>query len=77
MQLQKASLYDWRTKIAALPGQFDSALVEATLISAPQAVSFSLPKGTISNQTDIDNYIIRVKKELEDLLKQSSSIILK
>jgi len=29
MQLQKASLYTWDTKIAALPGQFQSALEDA------------------------------------------------
>lgn len=76
-QLQKASLYDWRTKIAALPGQFNSALEEATLISAPQAISFSLPRGTISNQNDIDKYVAQVKKALEEIIKNSSSIILK
>jgi hypothetical protein len=76
-QLQKLSFVNWKTKIAALSGQFQSALEEAILLSAPQAISFSLPRGTISNQADIDTYIAKVKKELEDLLKQSSSIILK
>jgi len=36
-----------------------------------------LPRGTISNQKDIDSYVAKVKKELEDLLQKSSSIILK
>lgn len=76
-QLQKLSFVNWKTKIAALSGQFQSALEEAILLSAPQAVSFSLPRGTISNQADIDTYVSKVKKQLEDLLKQSSSIILK
>jgi hypothetical protein len=76
-QLQKLSFVNWKTKIAALSGQFQSALEEAILLSAPQAVSFSLPRGTISNQTDIDTYVAKVKKELETLLQQSSSIILK
>jgi hypothetical protein len=76
-QLQKLSFVNWKTKIAALSGQFQSALEEAILLSAPQAVSFSLPRGTISNQADIDVYVAKVKKELEDLLKESSSIILK
>lgn len=76
-QLQKLSFVNWKTKIAALSGQFQSALEEAIVLSAPQAISFSLPRGTISNQADIDTYIAKVKKELEDLLQQSSSIILK
>jgi hypothetical protein len=76
-QLQKASLYTWDTKIAALPGQFQSALEDAILLSAPQAKTYSLPRKTISTQTEIDSYVAELKTELETLLKESSSIILK
>lgn len=76
-QLQKASLYVWDTKIAALSGQFESALDDAIVLSAPKATTFSLPKCTILNQADIDTYITELKTELEELLKNSSSIILK
>lgn len=76
-QLQKASLYTWDTKIAALPGQFQSALEDAILLSAPQAKTYSLPRKTISNQAEIDRYVVELKTELETLLKVSSSIILK
>jgi hypothetical protein len=76
-QLQKASLYIWDTKIAALPGQFQSALDDAILLSAPQAKTYSLPRKTISNQAEIDAYVAGLKTELETLLKESSSIILK
>jgi hypothetical protein len=75
--LQKASLYTWETKIAALPGQFQAAREEAIALLAPQATNYSLPKTTISNQQDIENYIAELKSELEELLKTSSSIILK
>ena len=76
-QLQKASLYSWDTKIAALPGQFQSAVDEAIVITAPKAATFSLPRTTINNQADIDVYITELKTELENLLKDSTSIILK
>lgn len=76
-ELQKLSFTNWKTKIAALTSQFQSAIEEAVQLTAPQAVSFSLPRGTISNAADIEEYLNRVKKELEDLLKQTSSIILK
>jgi hypothetical protein len=76
-QLQKESLYTWNTKIAALPGQFQAAIDEAIQLSAPQAHAFSLPRTTINNQADIDSYIKALKDELEELLKNSSSIILK
>jgi hypothetical protein len=76
-QLLKASLYVWDTKISALSGQFESALDDAIVLSAPKATTFSLPKRTISNQADVDTYIAELKSELEELLKNSSSIILK
>jgi hypothetical protein len=77
LQLQKASLYTWDTKIAALRGQFQSALEEAIVLSAPQAKTYSVPRLTIRNQADIDSYVADLKSELESLLKDSSSIILK
>jgi len=60
-----------------LSGQFESALDDAIASSAPKATTFSLPKRTILNQADIDTYIAELKTELEELLKNSSSIILK
>ena len=78
IQLQKASLYQWDTKMAALAGQFQSAIEDAILLSAPQAKSYALPRRTIKNQADIESYITTLKSELEELLKNnSSSIILK
>jgi len=77
IQLQKASLYTWDTKIAALPGQFQSALEDAILLSAPQAKTYSLPRKTISSQAEIDSYVAELKTKLETLLAASSSIILK
>jgi hypothetical protein len=77
LNLQKASLEAWQTKIAALPGQFQAAIDEAVKILAPQAKTYELPKRTLSNQADIDKYISEIKKELENLLKESASIILK
>ena len=77
LELQKSPLYNWDTKIAALSSQFQAAREEAIKLLAPQATTFSLPKVTITNQADIDNYITDLKTELEELLKKSSSIILK
>lgn len=76
-ELQKASLYNWDTKIAALSGQFQSALDEAITLSAPQAKTFNLPRKTIANQADIDAYLANLRTELEALLKEASVLILK
>jgi hypothetical protein len=77
LNLQKASLETWQTKIAALPGQFQAAIEDAIKLLAPQAKTYNLPRKTISNKADIEAYIAEIKKELENLLKDSSSIILK
>jgi hypothetical protein len=76
-QLQRISLDNWKTKISALQGQFDAALNEAIELTAPKAKSFYLPKGTINNQADLEKYLADLKSELESLLQNSSSIILK
>lgn len=76
-QLQRESLTNWQTKIAALAGQFQSAIDEAIELAAPQAQTFSMPRTTIASQSDIDSYIATLKNQLEDLLKNASSIILK
>lgn len=75
--LNKASLYGWDTKIAALPRQFQLALEEAIALSAPQAKTYSLPRKTITSQAEIDAYLAALKTELEGLLNEASSIILK
>jgi hypothetical protein len=77
IQLNQVSLFSWDTKIAALPGQFQSALEDAVLLSAPQAKTFSLPRKTISSQDDINVYIDELKTKLEALFDGSGSIILK
>ncbi len=76
-QLQKLPLYGWDTKIAALSGQFHSAVDEAITLSAPKAKTFNIPRRTITNQVEIDAYVAELKTELENLLKESSSIILR
>lgn len=75
--LNKASLSTWETRIAALSGQFQSALEDAVLLLAPQAITYSLPKKTLTSQAEIECYVIELKAKLEALLKASSSIILK
>lgn len=77
IHLNKASLYTWNTKIAALPGQFQSALEDAVMLATPEAKTYSLPRKTITTFAELESYIAELKAELEDLLKESNSIILK
>ncbi|AYQ36585.1 BREX system P-loop protein BrxC [Runella sp. SP2] len=75
--LQRESLNNWKTKIAALPGQFQSALEEAIQLAAPKAVTYSLPRKTINTTAEIEEYLTDLKEKLEELLTNSGSIILK
>ena len=75
--LQMASLFTWDTKIAALPRQFQAAREDAIAILAPHATNYSLPKATITNLQDLEDYISGLKNDVEELLKTSSTIILK
>lgn len=76
-ELQQSSLSMWETRIAALPGQFDTALEEAIKFSVPEAETFSLPRRTINTIADVEAYVDEIKKELEKLVKSGKSIILK
>jgi hypothetical protein len=76
-QLQKVSLDGWQTRIAALPGQFQEALEEAVQLTAPQAKTFSLPRRTLQSREDIAAYLEDLKKQLEEALKDATSIVLK
>ena len=75
--LHKISLDTWRTKIAALPDQFQSAIDEAISLSAPTAETYSLPKQTLNSEREIDTYVERLRKELKVIIKKAGSVILK
>lgn len=72
LQLQKASLYTWDTKIAALPSQFQSALEDTILLLAPKAQIFSVPRITISNQAEMDTFVTDIKSSWKNYLKMQA-----
>jgi hypothetical protein len=76
-ELRHTSLNQWETKISALPEQFRAALEEAMKIAVPEAKSYRLPKQTISNTSELDDYLDKVKQEIQTLLDSGNSVILK
>jgi len=76
-QLQKTSLPAWETRIAALPGQFQSAIEDAVRLTEPKAKDYKLPKRTIKSKEDLEGYLSELRTDLEELLKSGESIILK
>jgi BMFP domain-containing protein YqiC len=75
--LNKTPLDAWKTKISALGSQFDNALSQAVILLEPKAESYSVPRKTLSSQTEIDTYIDELKAKLTEVLKNAKSIILK
>jgi hypothetical protein len=75
--LSKTSLDAWQTKISALASQFDNALAEAVKQLEPKAETYSLPRKTLSNSSEIESYVKDLQHKLEEMLKSAKSIILK
>ncbi len=75
--MQKTSLPAWETKIAALPGQFQAAIEEAIRLTEPKAKDYLLPKQTIKSKEELEEYLLKLRTDLEELLKSGESIILK
>ena len=76
-ELQKVSLSAWETKIAALPGQFQSAIEDAIKLIEPKAKEYKLPKRTIKSKEELEEYLTELRTSLEDLLESGESVILK
>lgn len=76
-ELRHTSLNQWETKISALPEQYRAALEEAMKIAVPDAKSYRLPKQTISNTSELDDYLDKVKQDIQTLLDSGQSVILK
>jgi len=76
-ELNNNSLEQWHTKIAALPEQFRNALEEAMKLATPNAKSYRLPKQTISTAAELNQYLDKLKSDIEALLNGDNSVILK
>ena len=76
-ELKNNSLDQWATRITALPEWFRNALEEAMKMAIPTARSFKLPKQTISNKSELTDYLEQVKTEIEKLLDEGDPVILK
>ena len=76
-ELKNNSLEQWTTKVSALPEQFRAALEEAMKLAVPDAKSFRLPRQTISNKTEMNDYLNKLKQGIEELLDGGNTVILK
>ena len=75
--VERISLSAWGDKLAALPGKFQAALEEAQALAAPTASNYSIPRKTISNEKELDEYVSDVKTQVSKLLKNGNSVIIK
>lgn len=75
VQLNKISLEAWADKVAALPSKFQQALDDAIKLSAPKAVSFTLPRRTIRSDAELDAYLGELKNSIREMLNDGDVIL--
>ncbi|MBM9536185.1 BREX system P-loop protein BrxC [Desulfobulbus alkaliphilus] len=67
--LQAQDLADRRNLLDAIPQRFYRALAEATKLANPQAVRVTLPSTIINTPAELDQWLARVRQQVEDKLK--------
>jgi hypothetical protein len=73
--LQTRDLSGWQTLADALPTRFDQALAAAIKEAEPKARRVSLPGATIHDIAELDDWLDRVRGEVEDALAQGPVIL--
>lgn len=74
-ELNNISLEAWADKVAALPSKFHQALDDAIKLSAPKAVSFTLPRRTIRSDAELDAYLGELKNSIREMLNDGDVIL--
>jgi hypothetical protein len=73
--LQTRDLAGWQTLADALPTRFDQALAAAIKESEPKARRISLPGATIHDIEELDDWLDRVRGEVEEALAAGPVIL--
>ncbi|MDD3536026.1 MAG: BREX system P-loop protein BrxC [Candidatus Cloacimonetes bacterium] len=73
--LNKNTLSAIRDKIAAIPIRYSKALEDAAKYWEPTAHTLNLPKTTLKNHEDIENYILELKEILIQALNKGPILI--
>jgi hypothetical protein len=67
--LEIIGLETWQTRCDALPQRFQKAQHEAAKLIEPKVVYVTLPSATIHNEAELEAWVVKVKHELKERLK--------
>jgi hypothetical protein len=73
--LRARTLTDRRNQLDAVPQRFSRALDEASRLLEPKAVRVVLPGATIHNATELDQWLVGVRQQVEEKLKDGPVIL--
>jgi hypothetical protein len=73
--LQARNLAGWQTLADALPTRFAQVLAAAIKEAEPKARRVNLPGATIHDIAELDDWLERVRGEVEDALAQGPVIL--
>ncbi len=73
--LRLKTLSDRRNLLDAVPQRFTRALEEASRLLEPEAVKINLPGATIKNTAELDQWVSKVRAQVEAQLKEGPVIL--
>ncbi|MCX8520907.1 MAG: hypothetical protein ORN28_05140, partial [Rhodoferax sp.] len=68
--LDDCNLEHWVSRIQALPSRFEAARYAAVQLLKPNVVHVALPKRTLNNQAEVNQWVEEVQDLLNEKLKQ-------
>ena len=74
--LAASSLGDWENRIAAVPGRVEKAREQAIRLLEPETVRVQAPPATIRSETELDDYLGRLRAEIKRHLDDGHPVIL-
>jgi hypothetical protein len=73
--LNKKNIEQWQTLCDALPNRFQAAITDAAKLLEPKAKRITLPKATIKNEHEAEQWLQQARKEILDNLKDGPVIL--
>lgn len=62
-------------RIAAMPGRFDQVILEAATLLEPLAQRVKIPRWTLATETEIEEWITEVRKQLKEAVAKGPVVI--
>jgi hypothetical protein len=75
--LETTSLAEWDDKLAAIGGRIDAARLDVVKLVEPESILVELPRRTIKNDGDLNQYVEDVRRLIADELGGGHSVLIR